>query len=267
MRFTFLLGISALAVLSACSDYNKVLKSDDYARKFAMANELYENESYERSINLYQQVYQRSPHSGEGEVSYYRVGKAYYFIEDYYAAGYYLGAFTQRFPASPKCEEAFFLSAMCNVHDSPEWTLDQEPTSYAINSLQTFIDRYPNSKLVDTCNNMIDRLRFKIETKNYEGVKLYSKTLNFRAAVTSAQVFMEDYPLSEFKQEVNYLLVKNSFELAKNSIQSKKLDRINETIERYSTFVAAFPESDYINELTSYSEELEKEKEKIKSAE
>ena len=87
MRFTFLLGISALAVLSACSDYNKVLKSDDYARKFAMANELYENESYERSINLYQQVYQRSPHSGEGEVSYYRVGKAYYFIEDYYAAG------------------------------------------------------------------------------------------------------------------------------------------------------------------------------------
>ena len=256
-------------LFTGCSDYNKVLKSDDHARKFAMANELYENgdqgSNYERSVNLYQQVYQRSPNSGEGEVSYFRVGKAFYLSGDYYSASYYLGVFVQRFPGSVKVEEATFLSAMCSVNDSPHWSLDQEFTEVAINDLQIFIDRFPNSSLVDSCNNMIDRLRFKIETKTYEGVKLYSKTLNYRASVASARAFMEDYPLSMFKEEVHYLLVKNSYELATFSIDNKKLDRIKETIERYSTFVAAFPDSKYLKELAGYDDKMREERDRINS--
>jgi len=246
-------------MLSSCADYNKVVKGDDYERKFQLANELFTDKQYLRSVTLYEQVYQRMPKTGEGELSYFRIGKSYYEVEDYYMAGYYLGAFSQRFPFSPKAQECLFLSAMCSVNNSPEQSLDQNETELAINNLQQFIDKYPTSNLIDSCNQIMDKLRFKIEGKNYNAVKLYSKTENYRAAVTTALTFMEDYPRSIYKEEIFYILLKNSRFLAINSIENKKRDRIEETIERYRTFVNEFPNSKYKSEVNDISDEMNKE--------
>lgn len=263
VRYIYILGIAFTLVLSNCSDYNRVLKSDNYGEKFDMANYLYDSAattgSKVRSIALYEQVYQRSPKEAEGELAYFRIGKAYYESGDFYMAGYYLSQFPQRFPFSVKAEESTFLSAMCSVQSSPEWSLDQMETDVAINNLQQFVNRYPNSTLIDSCNTIIDRLRFKLETKSYESIALYSKTENYMAAESSALTFLDDYPMSVFKEDVHYLLVKNSFFLAKNSVESKKRERIEQTIERYSTFVAAFPESEFIRLLAPNDELMRKE--------
>lgn len=263
MKNLLILLFGAVLVFSSCSEYNKVLKSDDYGAKFKMANEYYDSIGTDnaklRSIALYEQIYQRFPKQGEGEVAYFRIGKAYYVSGDYYMGGYYLGQFVQRFPYSPRAEEAFFLSAMCSVQNSPEWSLDQMETEVAINNLQQFVDRYPNSVLIDSCNNIIDNLRFKLETKAFEGIKLYSRTENYRAAVTSAETFMVDYPMSVYKEDAFFMLIKNSYFLAKNSVEEKKKERINDTIERYSTFVAGFPNSDYHKTLSVYDEEMREE--------
>ena len=251
-------------ITTGCSDYNKVLKSDDYKRKFELANELYNDGAYARSIGLYEQVYQKSPKSGEGELAYFRIGKSYYYERDFYMAGYFLGMFPQRFPISPKAEESLFLSAMCSVNNSPEYVLDQKETEIAINDLQQFIDRYPNSMLIDSCNNIIDRLRFKIEKKSFESVELYAKTENYRATVSSAVTFMEDFPASIYLEEAEYLLVKNSYLLALNSTNDKKLERIEDTIERYRTFVFHFPKSKKKRELKIYADSMLKMEEELR---
>lgn len=258
---TFLL----ILTLTSCSGYNKVVKSDDYQRKYQLADELYNSKQYDRSIALYEQVYQKFPKTGEGELAYYRMGKAYYFEKDYYMAGYYLGAFSQRFPYSANAEETLFLSAMCSVSNSPDFTLDQNDTELAINSLQQFIDKYPNSKLVDSCNHVMDRLRIKIQSKEYQSVKLYAKTENYRAAVTTAETFLADYPVSNNREEIAYLLVENSYLLTKNSIDSKKKERIDQTIKRYRNFVNEFPNSKYKKRLNSISDEMERQKEIYRS--
>ena len=252
-----------MLVMASCSGYNKVIKSDNYEDKFKMANELYDGGQELRSITLYEQVYQRIPKTGEGELSYFRIGKAYYINSDYVMAEYYMGQFSQRFPTSVKAEEAMFLSAMCSVEKSPEYSLDQTETEIAINNLQQFIDRYPSTLLMDTCNMIIDKMRSKLTYKDYTIVKMYSKTEQFHAAVSSAMTFMEDYPKSEYLEEVSYILVRNSYLLSKNSIESKKMQRIEDTFERYRTFVAQYPESNYTSSLASYIEALEKEKEHL----
>ena len=170
-----LLFLVGLTLLSSCNGYNKVIKSDDYTLKFETANALYDEESYTRSIVLYEQIYQRYPKTNQGEVAYYRIGKSYYNVEDYYMAGYYLGAYSTRFPFSPKAEEALFLSAMCSVQNSPEPSLDPNDTELAIRDLQSFIDRYPNSTLVDSCNQTIDKLRYKLEIKDFEALSIILK--------------------------------------------------------------------------------------------
>ncbi|NRA12522.1 MAG: outer membrane protein assembly factor BamD [Crocinitomicaceae bacterium] len=287
MKNTILIALGSLVLaVTSCSDYNEVVKSDDYDKKIVTANDYFQRGSKPtikhpgtkrekekinssvilRSINLYEQIYQRMPKTDEGELAYFRLGKAYYIAGDYYMGGYYLGQFPQRFPYSIKAEESLFLSAMCSVNNSPESSLDQTETELAINGLQQFVDRYPTSNFVDSCNGIMDGLRFKVELKEYTTVKLYAKTQRFAAAVSAANTFLEDYPMSEFKEEVYFILVKNSYLLAKNSIENKKVERINDTIERYNTFVSLFPSSDRVNDLMNYKRIMQSELSKIKSS-
>ncbi len=262
LKYIYLfIGVFIISV--ACSDYNQVLKGDDYSRKFELANELYDGGKYTRSIGLYEQVYQRFPKTSQGEISYLRMGKGFYLAKDYYMAGYYLGSYYSKFPYSEKAEEALFLSAMCSVNTSPIPSLDQNDTEVAINELQQFIDRYPNSSLVDSCNTIMDQMQFKLERKDYDACKVYSKTLNYRAAVTSSEVFLEQYPGSIFAEEVAYISVFNSELLAINSIPDKKMERIDETLERYSNFVAQYSTSKYLKDLQNLPTRMKKMKEEL----
>lgn len=248
---------SLLLVLTACSNYNQVLKSDDYEQKFAMANALYDKAQYSRCIALYEQVYQRMPKAAQGEVAYYRLGKAYFEEEDWYMASYYLSNFSSRFPFSPKCEETTFMSAMCAVQNSPEPSLDQNETELALNELQLFVSKFPGSSLVDTCNHVMDKLRFKLETKDVLNVRLYAKTQNYRAATVSAASFLENYPTSSYREEISAILLRNSYLLAVNSVSTKLAERIALTKERYANFLAEFPESRYLREFDNYLGKLD----------
>jgi outer membrane protein assembly factor BamD len=119
----------------------------------------------------------------------------------------------------------------------------------AINNVQEFVDQYPQSSLIDSCNIIIDKLRLKLELKDYHKVMLYSKTENCKAAVTSADIFIDAYPRSEYREEIKYIAIVNNLELANKSIESKKDDRIEQTIERYRNFAVEFPTSAYLKEL------------------
>ena len=243
-------------VLVACSNYNEVIKGDDYVKKFELANSMYDDEDFLKSIVLYEQIYQHAPKSGEGELAYYRLGQSYYNAEDYYMAGYYFSSYVQRFPYSTKNEELMFLAAMCKVKNSPESSLDQSETEEAINAVQVFVDFYPNTKLMDSCNQIIDKLRFKIESKEMNHVLLYSNTERYRAAVTSAEIFLEKYPTSEYAETVFSSMVKNSYYLTINSVERKKSARIDETNERMRKFEANFPDSDLIKSLNQLVNKL-----------
>jgi outer membrane protein assembly factor BamD len=257
-RILFIITFSVL-FLTGCSGFNKVVKSDNYEKKFQVAGEMYDNKQYTRAIALYEQVYQRVPKTSEGELAYYRLGKAYFAEKDYSMAGYYFGSFYTRFTFSPKAEETLFLSAMCAVKNSPEFSLDQNDTDLAINDLQQFINKFPNSDLVDSCNHEMDKLRLKLEKKDFEVVKLYNKTQNFKSAIITSQTFLESYPGSVYKEEVSFILVESSYFLTKNSIEEKKKQRIEETLERYRNFVAEYPNSKHKSDVNSISDKMEKE--------
>jgi len=262
IKNTFIV-LSSILILSSCSGYNKVLKKDDYEKKFVLAGEMYEKKQYMRAVALYEQIYQRVPKTSQGEVAYYRLGKSYYAEKDYYMAGYYFGSFFQRFSYSPKAEECLFLSAICSVNNSPDFSLDQNETELAINDLQQFINKFPDSELVDSCNHVMDRMRLKLEMKDFYALKGYSDREELKAGVSTALTFLADYPMSDYKEEVYYILVKNSYLLTKNSTNDKKSSRIEETLERYRKFVAEFPNTKYKKEIDSYSDTMEREFQEI----
>src|SRR5690554_7760515 len=71
---TQILSISfLLLMITSCSDFQKVVKGDDYEEKFLQANRFYDNGSYTKALTLYEQIYQRLPNTDKGQVSYYRI--------------------------------------------------------------------------------------------------------------------------------------------------------------------------------------------------
>jgi len=253
-----LLFLLFAAGLTACSDYAKIVKGSDYSQKFVSANELYDQKEFNKAIVLYEQIYQHAPKSGEGELSYYRMAQSYFEIEDYYMAQYYYSSYMQRFPYSNKSEEVLFMIAMCSVKNSPEHSLDQTETELAISNVQQFVDRYPASYLVDTCNQIIDQLHFKLERKAFDAVELYDRTENYKAAVSAAEGFLENYSRSQFVEKAHYILVKNSYFMTINSIESKKSERSAQTNERFRNFALRYASSPYLKELEAYIAALEK---------
>lgn len=244
--------------LVSCGGYNKVLRGDDYKEKRAMANKYYEEEEWARAAALYEQIYQRFSRSVAGEEAYYRLGKSTYKMGDYILGPYYLKSFSDRFPGSKYCEETAFLGALCSVKKSPKYSLDQTDTKLALTDLQNFVDMYPLSKLVDSCNRVMDRLHAKLELKTYKSAMLYYKLENYRASVAAFDAFMEKYPNTEHKEQILHLTVESQYLLAINSIASKKEERLENTIKRYRTFANAFPNSKWLEDAESYKVKAEK---------
>lgn len=252
------LFITVLA-LGSCSEYSKIVDSPDYELKKTKALEYYDAGEYIKAVTLLEDVVPLYKLTPEGDKLYFYYCMANYKLGDYYLAGYYFGRFVRQYPRSQYCEEAMFLSALCSVHNSPQYSLDQTETYNALDGMQVFIDMFPNSKRIDTCNQIMDDLRAKLEKKQFEYAKLYYKTQNYKAAVVALNATLEKFPESAYKEEILYLLVLSNYELAINSISSKKVERLNETLKSYRRFVAEFPASDKLKELDEIKQKVDSE--------
>jgi len=238
-----------LLIFTGCSEYNQIVKSGDNERKKNAAVAYYEEGEYIKAITLLEEIIPFYKLTPEGEKLYYYFCMANYKLGDYYLSGYYFNRFVRQYPRSPYCEEAMFLGALCSVHNSPQYSLDQTETYNALDGMQVFIDMFPNSSRIDTCNQIMDNMRAKLEKKQYEYAMLYYRTENYKAAVVALNSTLEKFPESTYKEEVLYLLVLSNYQLALNSVPAKKMDRLNETLKSYRKFVAEFPQSDKLKEV------------------
>ena len=59
---------------------------------------------------------------------------------------------------------------------------------------------------------------------------------------------MKDFPDTPFRDEIQWLIVDSYYQYAKMSTERRKLERFNDTIEAFLTFVARFPDSQYMKD-------------------
>jgi outer membrane protein assembly factor BamD len=253
-------------IMLSCTEFSKLVKSTDNEAKKAGALKYYEEEEYIKSITLLEEIIPYYKLTPSGENLYYTYCMGNYKMGDYYLSGYYWKRFIRQYPTSKYVEEATYLSAMCAVNNSPGYKLDQTETLNALDELQIFIDLYPESNRIDTSNQIMDRLNGKLERKQFESSTMYHKTENYKAAVVAFEGFLEKYPNSKYKEEALYLSLRSSYLLAMNSIETKKLERLEATLKSYRTFVAAFPESTWTTDAEGVKSKTEKEMELMAEA-
>ena len=91
-------------------------------------------------------------------------------------------------------------------------------------------------------------MQVKLETKAYNTAKLYHKLRRYKSALVAFENFREDYPDSDFNEEISYLNIETSFDLAEASIRSKQEERYRSTLQFYQGFVDKYPKSEFIKE-------------------
>ena len=183
------------------------------------------------------------------EELYYHYANTHYLLEEYILASYYFKNFSNTFTFSKKREEADFLSAYANYLMSPTFRLDQEFTLKAIDEFQIFANTYPTSDKVAQCNTLIDELRDKLELKAFEKGQMYYDHRNYKSAIQSLGNVLIEFPDTDRAEEIEYLIIKSSFDYAANSIFNKQEERYNKTVEYIATFNDKFPRSSYKREL------------------
>jgi outer membrane protein assembly factor BamD len=254
-RHIVLVIIGFALMFPSCSGYEKLLKSNDYQLKYTKAIEYYNEGEYVRASRLLDQI--ASIYRGTTKadtVSYYQA-YSYYHQNDYILAGHHFKNLALNYPGSVYAEESDFLAAYCYYKQSPRPALDQDNTMKAIIAFQMFMINYPGSDRLDEARDYITELQDKLVEKSYMSAKLYYDLGEYKSSIIALQNSLNDYPETNHREELMFLILKSNYLLADNSIISKQKERFQNTVDEYYSFISEFPESHYRREADHIYEE------------
>ena len=223
-----------VVLFSSCSEYQKALKSDDIAVKYALSTKMYDSGKYDKAIRLFEQISPSYKGKPQAEKLFYMYSQAYYKTKQYYLAGYQFENFASSYPKSEKHEEALFLGAKSYSKLSPIYSLDQSDTDKAVDKLQAFIDTYPNSTYLTEANVIMKELRYKVEKKAFENAKQYNTISDFKSAQIALDNFISDFPGTPFKEDALFYKLDSAYKLALNSVPQKMEERLNNAKAAYN---------------------------------
>ncbi|TVQ16355.1 MAG: outer membrane protein assembly factor BamD [Bacteroidetes bacterium] len=260
MKSKWVLLIVLTLLITSCSKYQRLLKSDDVNLKKEKAYEYYYKGDYHRALGLISDIIPAFRGTVHAEQLNYYFAMAHYKQGDYILAAHYFKTFTQGFPRSEHAEEFLFMSAYCKYLLSPRASLDQTDTREAISELQSFINRYPRSERVEEANILIDELREKLEEKAFQSAKLYFNIRDYMAAVTSFNNVIRDFPDTQYREESLFYIIRSHFLFAENSIQVRQLERYQKVLQAHRRLANRFPDSEF---MTDADRMLARSKERI----
>lgn len=260
-----ILVIGLLLVAVSCSEYQKLLKSDDTSAKYTKAEALY-NEGIEedskkdlrKALRLLEQIEPQFRGKPQGQRLVFLLADTYYRLGDYYLSPFQFERFLQLYPNSEKAEEAAYKLAASYYFRSPRYNLDQTDTHKAIDELQVYLNKYPDGEFTEKANDMATELRIKLEKKAYEIAKQYHHTEYYKAAIASFNNFLADYPGSPFREAAYYYRFDSAYKLAINSYRVLMEDRLKEAREFYKSYKKYYPEGEYIPQLEESLAEIDK---------
>lgn len=246
--------ILVFILFASCSEYEKLLKSDDFQLKYKSAMEYYEEGDYVRAATLIEQILPVYRGTGTAAELSFILAQSYYHRGDYIMASHHFDTFVKEYPNSEHAEEATYMRAYCNYLLSPRPNLDQSPTRRSIDQFTLFISRYPDSEKVEEAEELILEMRNKLLEKSFRAARLYYDMDDYRAAIIAFKNSLADFPETEHREEIMFLILKSSYRLADRSVPDRQLERFQSALDEYYAFIEEFPESDHISEAERFFE-------------
>ena len=265
-----------LWLFTSCNSYNKILKSTDYEYKYEAAKEYYMLGKYSKAAVILDELISIMKGTDKAEETLFMVGMCYYGMEDYETASHYFTTYYNSYPRGVYAEEARYYTGKTLYMAVPEPRLDQTATVKAIKELQIFLEYYPQSKKNEIVHNMLYDLQNNLAQKEYETAKLYynlgpyrgnfnfsstspqANANNYESCVITAQNALKDYPYCIQREEFAILILRAKYQMAMQSVDEKKHERMRDAMDEYYAFKNDYPESGYMEEANQMLKKINK---------
>ena len=271
MKKYIIIALVSGSVLTSCGEYNKVLKSTDYEYKYEAAKSYFGKGQNTKAAAILEELITILKGTDKAEESLYMLGMTYYNQGDFITASHYFSTYYNTYPRGTYTEQARFYSGKALFLDTPEPRLDQSSTYQAIQELQMFMEYFPASNRHQEAQQMIFDLQDKLVMKDYMAARLYydlgsytgnssysTTGNNYLACIVTAQNALKDYPYTKLREDISILLLRAKYDMAKESVEEKKEERMRDAIDEYYAFKNEFPESKYTKEVENIYKDAKK---------
>lgn len=245
-------AVICISLLSACSGYEKVMKSDDINYKLTKANEYFDKKYYQKANSVYESLLPVMKGTKSFEALYFRYAYSAYYLKDYLSASYHFKNFIDYFPSGKDAEEAEYMHAVSLYKMSPKSSLEQTNTIKAMEALQSYINTHPESKRLTEANKLMDEMRLKLETKEATAARLYYNISQYKAASVAYKSVLQNYPESPNSDFYQFMIIKSLYKYADASYANKQEERFASSVTAYNELKDNYPNSKYISEAEKY---------------
>ena len=248
--------IGAALLLSSCSSqFNAVYKLNDYTYKYEYAKECFANGKYQKAITLLNDVVTPLKGTDNAQESLYMLAMAEYCSMDYDGAAQAFKRYYQSYPKGYLAELAHFYEGESIFESTPEPRLDQSMTVSAITAFQNYLDLYPDAILKKKAQQRLFELQDKLVMKELHSARLYynlgsyfgncedGNGNNYEACIVTSQNALKDYPYTTLREDFALLIMNSKFELAQQSVDSKKIERYQDAEDEAYGFINEYPDS------------------------
>jgi len=252
-------------LLSSCGGFEKIRKSSDVNYKLTKANEYFDKKDYQHANTLYKELMPIMKSTRNYEALFYKYAYTFYYLRDYVEASYYFKNFAEYFPNSKDVEECDYMSAVSLYKYAPKYSVDQTNTVKSLESLQSFVNKYPKSKRLAEANKYIDESRLKLEHKQADAAKLYFNINQFKASTVAYRSVLRNYPESTNADQYLFMIMKAMCKYARASVVTKQEERYAVAISTYRELKDSYPKSSYIAEADKLFTEADTKVKKIRN--
>jgi len=249
--------IALVILVTSCSKFRRLQKSEDWRVKYEAGLNYYEKKDYYRASLLFEDVLPIVRGLPEGEKVEFYLAYCQFNEKTYLLASNQFKTFYETYGRSSMAEEAHFMYAYSLFTAAPSSNLDQTEGIEAMDAMQVFLNRYPDSKFRDRAAEVITVSHAKLEEKGFQNSKQYLTLRNYQASIIAFDNFRKNFPDSKFLEEVAYLKVLAQYKLAEKSFPDLQPKRFKVVVEFYQELVDGYPESKFLKEAEKmYSESM-----------
>ncbi len=174
-------------------------------RQFEIGNKFYVGEkvklwgiptfpSVYKAIEIYQKVVDNAPYGKYADQSLYKIGECYKKAGDYQSARLAFQKLVDEHPESKMAEDANFQIGLCASKASLKPTYDQSVTDDALNEIEDFSKRHPESQLTGEADKMRQSLREKKAQSDFSIAEFYWRQKLYASAAVYYDHIIENFP-------------------------------------------------------------------------
>jgi outer membrane protein assembly factor BamD len=209
-KFLMVSALGSMMLLAACgssSDKKKMEADRPVESLYNQAADSLDRGEYNEAARLFEEVERQHPYSQWATQAELMAAFSYYRNTRYDEAILALDRFMELHPGNPSTDYALYLKALCFYEQITDVARDQEMTQLALESLDTLINRYPESRYARDATLKRDLTLDHLAGKEMEIGRYYLKANQTNAAMNRFLSVVKNYQTTTHVPEALHRLV------------------------------------------------------------